>query len=117
MIRPPLDQSTWQSVFTGTAPPDKFNHVIIAPLTFRADVALVTVTTTQNDADWVRAGYVQQVWDRGDDEFLVARERVLLHTSKVFVIEPVASSFITFEPVGWLLDWTIHIEARPYSEL
>jgi hypothetical protein len=116
---PPLDERTWQLVKRETSPPGIFSHTVEASLPFRSDVALVTVAMLSNDADWVRAGYINQIWDRGqgnNDYYLLNREMVYLRTSKVFALEPIDNSILYFKPMDWLFDWTINIEASPYIE-
>lgn len=115
---PPLDTRSWQLVGVETSPPGKFNHTIEVAMPFRADAALIAVSMNNNNADWIRAGYINQIWDRGrfnDDFYLLERELVYLRTSKVFALEPIENSILYFEPVGWLFDWTIVIEASPYE--
>jgi hypothetical protein len=105
-----LDQLTWSSVATNSGPyplpiPQQFN------LTFPSDRLIISVTSSTAKGDWVRAGYIHHVWVRNGEEFLVNSYLCYLATSKIAVIEPLASSVIAFEPVSWLKDWSISIEA------
>jgi hypothetical protein len=80
-------------------------------LTFPSDRLIVSVTSSTAKGDWVRAGYIHYVWVRSGEEFLVNSYLCYLATSKIAVIEPLESSIIAFEPVSWLRDWSISIEA------
>lgn len=106
-----LDQSTWNT-FVNVTTPYPGSTVTFFDLTFPSDRLLVTVDSTSASGDWVRAGWSQQIWLRNDEPFLIAKTLVYLQTSELFVIEPLASCVISFEPVSWLRDWTIKIEAR-----
>jgi hypothetical protein len=105
-----LDRLTWSSVATNSGPfslptPQQFN------LTFPSDHLIITVTSSTAKGDWVRAGYIHYVWVRSGEEFLVNSYLCYLATSKIVVIEPLESSIVAFEPVSWLRDWSISIEA------
>jgi hypothetical protein len=105
-----LDQKNFQAIATNSGPfslptPKKFN------LTFPSDRLIISVTSSTAKGDWVRAGYAHYVWVRNGEEFLVGSYLCYLATSKIAVIEPLASSVIAFEPVSWLKDWSISIEA------
>jgi hypothetical protein len=106
-----LDQSIWQTIAANSGPfanptPQFFN------LTFPSDRLIITVSSVAAKQDWVRAGYAHYVWVRGDDDFLVSSHLCYLNTSKVCSIEPLATAVIGFEPVAWIKDWQITIEAR-----
>ncbi len=107
---PRLDEKTFQSIATNSGPfavatPQQY------PLPFPSDRLIVTVASSTAKGEWVRAGYIHYVWVRGEEEFLVNTYLCYLNTSKIAVIEPLSTSIIAFEPVNWLRDWTISIEA------
>jgi len=105
-----LDEKTFQAIATG-AGPYPFATPVDFALVFPSDRLIVTVESTAASGDWVRAGYAHYIWERNNDHYLVNSYQVYLATSKICVIEPLQSAIIAFEPVSWLRDWTITIEA------
>lgn len=105
-----LDQKTFQAIALNAGPyPELLGQSW--ELTFPSDRLIVTVTSSTSDRDWVRAGYCHYVWPRSGDETLVSSFMCYLATSKVCVIEPLETAIIAFEPVPWLKNWIISIEA------
>lgn len=107
-----IDQSSWQPFHAETVT-NRFNQEVKAVLAQKSDRLLIRVTATETNADWVRAGYVSQYWQRGTDLVKLGySKRLLLSVYNDFEVEPLEQSLILFTPVGWLYNWSIAMEAR-----
>lgn len=105
-----LDEKTFQAIATNAGPfpfatPQAFN------LSFPSDRLIITVESTAINGDWVRAGYCHYIWERNNDEYLVSTHLIYLSTSKICTVEPLETAIVAFEPVSWLKNWIISIEA------
>ena len=115
MFVPNLDLGNdWENLGVVTSQDDIFPYSKIV-LPWRTDAIRVNVTTTSNNANWIRAGDVKQLWKQDGNTYQVAYHQVFLTTQSVFPVEPLAQSELIYTPVDWLLNWTIEVKARRYT--
>lgn len=107
---PRLDERTWTAIATNSGPYPELLGQQFA-LNFPSDRLIITVTSETSKGYWIRAGYAHYTWIRDGEPFLVSTHLCYIGTSKICVIEPLESAIIAFEPVAWLKEWRISIEA------
>lgn len=113
MIRLPATEGTFQVIGVIDSPANQFGYESEIPLNFAADLIIASVIN-ENQKPWVRGGRIFQAWDRGDIFVFSRNNWINLDTPTLIEIEPVPNSIIRYEPPGYLGQYTLVVEARPY---
>jgi hypothetical protein len=113
VIRLAATEGTFQTIGVITSPAGQFGYESEIPLNFAADLIIVSVIN-QNEKPWVKGGRVFQAWDRGDIFVFSTNNWINLDTPTLIEVEPVPVSIIRYEPPGYLGEYNLVIEARPY---
>ncbi|AFZ12626.1 hypothetical protein Cri9333_1741 [Crinalium epipsammum PCC 9333] len=105
-----IDQGNW-SVIHDQLHFVQPNQAVSVVLNFPTDKLIVTLNNLTVAANWIKAGSVEQEWNRLLVPVLLMRKTLSLSTPTLVYLEPVATSTLRFKTVNWLTDIGITIEA------
>lgn len=106
-----IDQGNWSIIHDQLHNNTGYNQAVSINLNIPTDKIIVTLNNLTSNTNWVRAGYIEQNWNRMLTEVLLTKKYLALSTPTLIYLEPVANSILRIKTVDWVKEVGIVIEA------
>lgn len=99
-----IDEGDWQLIFDAK----NQNETLTIPLNSPVESILIKVSLSTPQSTWIRAGWLNQYWEKDRELWLLTSAQVKLN-GHLMQSNPVNRSLLVFTPVLWLVNWNISI--------